>query len=196
MSRFLRHLALGSLSIAAVAVTTNSGVAGCHSRYRYHHHAPRVVHHVVTPPVAVHPPIAPAPAKPAAQLPSVPAGATLTLPGSFLGAAPGHVFLVLNHVKLPAQVRQWNPNGVTITLPAMAVKQPTPARIDVVLPQGNLSNSVKILLTPPAPLVLHGTSPAPGLPTGPAAGPAAPAMVQASGNPQIGPPIVQSNPQK
>ncbi len=194
MSRFLRTLAFASLGIAAVAMTSATVKAGCHSHYRHYYHPPRVVHHVVNRPVAVYPPVAPAPIQPAAQLPLVPAGATLTLPGNFLGPAPGHVFLVLNDVKLPTQVRDWHPNGVTITLPAMAVKHPTRARIDVVLPHGNLSNSVKILLTPPAPLVLHGSSPTHALPTGPAAAPAAPAMAQAAAAPQLGGPVVQSNP--
>jgi hypothetical protein len=91
---------------------------------------------------------------------------------------------VLNDVKLPAQIVAWSPNGVTITLPPMAVKQPSPARIDVIMPQGQVINKVKILLTAPAPLVIHQSAPASPLPTGPAA-----AAVQASA-PQVGAPFV------
>jgi hypothetical protein len=104
------------------------------------------------------------------------------LPGNFLGPAAGHVFLVLNEVKLPVKIEAWSPSGVTVTLPPMAVKQPTPARLDVIMPQGQLVNKVSILLTPPAPLVLHASAPASPLAAGP--GPVQAAV------PQIGSPLV------
>ena len=199
MSRSARQAAVCSLTLAAVLVAANTSFAGCGGgRYRGHYrhyptyHAPVVHHHVVRPVVYVAPPIvavappivAPRPVKVAPQLPPVPAGSTLSLPGNFLGPVAGHVFLVLNDVKLPAQIVAWNPNGVTITLPPMAVKHPSPARIDVIMPQGQLVNKVKILLTPPAPLVIHQSAPASPLPTGPAAAP-----VQAAA-PQVGGPVV------
>jgi hypothetical protein len=105
-----------------------------------------------------------------------------------MGPVAGHVFLVLNEVKLPTKIVSWSPNGVTVTLPPMAVKQPSPARLDVILPHGQTISSVKILLTPPAPLVIHPTPPASPLPTGPATGPLQ------TGIPQIGTPLVL-NPQ-
>ena len=212
MSRSFRQAVVCTLALAVVVVAANTSSAGCGSgRYRgnfgghYRHYtsyrapvvhrvvrpvvhvAPRVV--VVAPPIAPAPVVAPKPIPAPAQLPSVPAGSTLSLPGNFLGPVAGHVFLVLNEIKLPAQIVSWNPNGVTVTLPPMAVKQSSPARLDVIMPQGRVINKVKILLTPPAPLVLHPTSPASPLPTGPA-----PAPVQA-GEPQVGGPFVLSSQQ-
>ena len=206
MSRSFRQAAVCSLAVAAVLIAANSSLAGCggghyrssYSRHYSHYRTPVVRHivrpvvHVAPPVVAVAPPVAPlvapGPIGIAPQLPSVPAGSTLSLPGNFLGPVAGHVFLVLNEVKLPAKIVAWNPNGVTITLPPMAVKQPTPARLDVVLPHGQTISNVKILLTPPAPLVIHPTPPASPLPTGPAAAPLQ------TGIPQIGNPLVL-NPQ-
>jgi hypothetical protein len=106
------------------------------------------------------------------------------LPGNFLGPDAGHVFLVLNEVKLPVKIEAWSPSGVTVTLPPMAVKQPSPARIDVIMPQGQLVNKVRILLTAPAPLVIHQSAPASPLPTGSAAAPVQAAV------PQVGAPLV------
>ena len=202
MSRSFRQAAVCSFAVTAVLIAAHSSLAGCGGghchRSSYRHYRPVVRHvvrpvvHVPPPVVAVTPPvapiIAPGPIGIAPQLPSVPAGSTLSLPGNFLGPVAGHVFLVLNEVKLPAKIVAWNPNGVTVTLPPMAVKQPSPARLDVILPHGQTISNVKILLTPPAPLVIHPTPPASPLPTGPAAGPLQ------TGVPQIGNPLVL-NPQ-
>ena len=194
MSRSIRKVAVLSLAVAASFAVAKTSFAGCHSHRPVHHvqhyHHPVVRHHVVRPIIHVtQPPVVIAPpAPPVEQLPSVPSGATLTLPGNFLGPVAGHVFLVFENVKLPAQIDDWNPNGVTITLPPMAVKQPTPARIDVLLPQGQAMQQVKILLTPPAPLVLHASAPASPLPTGPMA--SAP-----NGPPQLAGPIMLQNQQ-
>ena len=206
MSRSFRQAAVCSLAVAATLIAANFSLAGCgggHCRSSYsrnysHYRAPVVRHIVrpvvhVAPPVIVAPPVAPIAIAPrpfgiVPQLPSVPAGSTLSLPGNFLGPVAGHVLLVLNEVKLPTQIVSWSPSGVTVTLPPMAVKQPSPARLDVVLPHGQTISKVKILLTPPAPLVIHPTPPASPLPTGPAAGPLQ------SGVPQIGNPLVL-NPQ-
>ena len=201
MSRSFRQAAVCSLAVAATLIAANSSLAGCgggHCRSSYRPYRPPVVRHIVrpvhvAPPVIVAPPVAPIAIAPrpigiVPQLPAVPAGSTLSLPGNFMGPVAGHVLLVLNEVKLPAQIVSWSPNGVTVTLPPMAVKQPSPARLDVVLPHGQTISNVKILLTRPAPLVIHPTPPASPLPTGPAAGPLQTAV------PQIGNPLVL-NPQ-
>ncbi len=188
MSRAIRASVLFSLTVAVVATSASTGSAGCHRHRRAYYPRHTVVHRVVNP-VVVQPvirPVAPAP-----QLPSVPAGSTLTLPGSFLGPQSGHVFLVLNEVKLPAKIENWNPNGVTITLPPMAVKQPTPSRLDIILPQGQVARRIKILLTPPSPVVLHAGGPASPLATGSAPSGAAVQAAAAAG-PQVGLPVVHN----
>jgi hypothetical protein len=99
------------------------------------------------------------------DLPSVPAGSSLTLPANFLGEHPGSVFLVFGNVKLPVQVLNWSNDGVTITLPPMAIRHPVQVRLDVVLPHGQLGLQRQFLLTRPADVVLHPTGPMSPLPT-------------------------------
>ncbi len=206
MSRTFRKAAVCSLALALVTISAQaSSAGGCNRSYRSHGHVQHTVvrhapihRHIVhrAAPLIVRPIVAVAPAPvvvraarpiaPRVQRPAVPTGSTLSLPGNFLGPIAGHVFLVLDHVKVPARIENWTSNGVTITLPPMAVKHPTPARIDVIMPHGQAINKVKILLTPPAPLVLHPTAPATPLPTGPAT-----PLLEAQGIPQIGAPVVQ-----
>ncbi|MFV2068185.1 MAG: hypothetical protein ACC645_14530 [Pirellulales bacterium] len=201
MSRTMTNTSL-LLAAATLIISASSAQAGdCRYQhdYRPYHRSTlirQVVHHR---PVAVRPGggASSQPVAPAADLPSVPAGSTLSLPANFLGPIPGQVFLVLHDVKLPVRIDDWQDNGVTITLPPMAVKQPTPARIDVVMPHGSEGNKVKILLVPPARLVLHPTPPASPLPTGPSGpaphGPHGPAGPPASG--PAGPPVEGPGPE-
>lgn len=190
MSRMIRTSVLLSLAVAVVAVSTSTASAGCR-RYRRSYYPRHTVVHRVVKPVVVQPRVV-HPVKPSPQLPSVPAGSTLTLPGSFLGPQAGHVFLVLNEVKLPAKIENWNPNGVTITLPPMAVKQPTPSRLDVILPQGKIARRIKILLTPPSPVVLHNRGIASPQPTAPPASGGAAQAAAAAAGPQVGLPVVHN----
>ncbi len=121
-----------------------------------------IVHNVVqhAPPKVV---VAPSPVKP--QLPTVPAGSTLTLPANFLGSQPGDVFMVFNKIKLPITVQRWTPTGVTITLPPMAIKTAVEIRVDIVLPNGTLAVTRHLRVTKPASVVLHPTAPTSPLPT-------------------------------
>ena len=172
MSHALKNASLLLAAAVTLIISANSAQAGgCGYRHHYRpYHPPTVIRQVVhRRPVIVRPTaVAPVrPVAPVANLPSVPAGSTLSLPANFLGPIAGQVFLVLHDVKLPVRIDDWQENGVTITLPPMAVKEPTPARIDVVLPHGGEGNKVKILLVPPARVVLHPTPPASPLPTGP-----------------------------
>ncbi|MFC1758546.1 hypothetical protein ACFL2H_07230 [Planctomycetota bacterium] len=122
----------------------------------------RVVHKVVRP-VAPKVVVAPRPAKP--QLPTVPAGSTLTLPANFLGNQQGDVFMVFNKIKLPIKIQRWTPTGVTITLPPMAIKTAVEIRVDIVLPNGKLAVSRQLRVTKPASVVLHPVAPTSPLPT-------------------------------
>ena len=168
-----------------------------------------IVHNVVrhTPPQVV---VAPKPAKP--QLPTVPAGSTLTLPANFLGSQPGDVFMVFNKIKLPIKVQRWTPTGVTISLPPMAIKTAVEIRVDIVLPNGTLAVTRHLRVTKPASVVLHPTAPTSPLPTevaiqqqnGPQPLPAptqpvaiapqfAQPQVQTPVQPQVGQPIILPN---
>ena len=153
-----------TFALTLVAISVDTADAGCRRGYRIRRYAPVIHHHhrvVHKPAVAA---IVPPP--PAANLTEIPAGSVITLPGNFLGIAPGHVFLVIDTVKLPCEIKDWKPNGVTLCLPPMAIKVPRPARLDVVLPHGKVGNAVKILMTPPAQVVLHPSLPQSPLPTG------------------------------
>jgi len=157
--------ALTLIATLAVTLAADSALACGKRRSRscsrsYPVRQPVVVKQVVTAPVV---PAAPVVAEP--QIPSVPAGATLTLPANFLGAAQGDVFLVFQNIKLPVTIVAWNNNGVTITLPPMAIKDPLQLRLDIVLPDGKLAHQQKIRVTAPASVILHPTAPVSPLPT-------------------------------
>ena len=124
------------------------------------HRAAPVVH-TAAPVVVAAPKVRP-------NYPTVPAGSTITLPGNFLGQQPGSVLMVFNNIKLPVQVDKWSQTGVTITLPPMAIKDAVVIRLDILLPHGQLGHTQKLLVTAPAPVVLHPTAPTSPLPTNPA----------------------------
>lgn len=120
-----------------------------------------IVHNVVRPVLRT----VAAPLPPRPQLPTVPAGSTMTLPSNFLGTAQGDVFMVFNNIKLPIKIQRWEPTGVTITLPPMAIKTAVEIQVDIVLPNGRLAASRRIRVTKPASVVLHPTAPTSPLPT-------------------------------
>jgi hypothetical protein len=47
----------------------------------------------------------------------------------------------------------------------MAIKEAVLIRLDIILPHGQLGNTQKILVTAPAPVILHPTAPTSPLPT-------------------------------
>ena len=152
---------LAVTGIVLAATFASDASAGCRSGYGYGYryttaYAARAVYHA--PPVAFA-------ELPQEQLPSVPVGSTITLPANFLGPHPGSVLMVFNNIKLPVQVVNWTNEGVTVTLPPMALRHPVKIRVDVVLPHGKLGLRQRILVTPPADVVLHPVAPTSPLPT-------------------------------
>ena len=85
---------------------------------------------------------------------SVSAGASLKLASSFLGREPGVVFLHVGDTVLNCEIREWTPNSVSLTLPKMGIKSPTPAELDIRLPNGAVNKTVKIELVQPAEIVV------------------------------------------
>ncbi len=168
----IRHLLITTaLTAIGFATFTNDTSAGCSRGHHVSYARPYVrrVQHVVQPvtvvrrTVEVVPP--PVIAEPEPTFPSVPAGATLTIPANFLGNDPGSVFMVFRDIKLPVQIHSWNSTGVTITLPPMAIKDAVLIRLDIVLPDGRLGHSQKLNVTAPAPVILHPVAPTSPLPT-------------------------------
>ncbi len=131
----------------------------CSRSYSNYRPAPRPV---IRPVVVVKKVFVPAPQP---QLPTVPAGATLTLPTNFLGGQPGNVFMTFANIKLPCQIKGWTDSSVTFTLPPMAIKNAVAVRLDVVLPHGKIATSQKVLVTAPPKVILHPVLPTSPLPT-------------------------------
>ena len=80
---------------------------------------------------------------PAAQLPSATSGAGVTLDASGLTDESGQVL-----VSLPADIRQWSPEGVKITLPKLDETVARRAQIHLVLPDGRVGVSQEIRIEP------------------------------------------------
>lgn len=86
---------------------------------------------------------------------NVPAGATVTLPGP-RGTQIGDVTLVVNGVRLPLTIVDWNDAGVTVELPDMQISQAMSAQIEVRVPGSNAPESLAIQLQPrPAVLIVQ-----------------------------------------
>ena len=161
-----------TLSIVSAVVFTcliTDAFAGCGGGSCYRPTYRRAYHHTYVRPVVnlVHqaPPVIVAPPQRRPNFPTVPSGSTITIPANFLGAQPGSVFMVFNNIKLPVQINNWTQTGVTVTLPPMAIKEAVLIRLDIILPHGQLGNTQKILVTAPAPVILHPTAPTSPLPT-------------------------------
>lgn len=86
---------------------------------------------------------------------NVPVGATVTLPGN-RGEQMGQVNLVLNNVRLPLNVLDWNESGITVTLPEMQITSATQAQIEIKRPGSSTAENLSIQLEPrPTVLVLE-----------------------------------------
>lgn len=90
---------------------------------------------------------------------TVSAGSSLKLAGSFLGREPGVVFLHVGDTVLHCEIRAWTPNSVSLTLPKMGIKSPTPAELDIRMPNGAINKIVKIELVQPAEIVVLDDAP-------------------------------------
>ena len=158
MSRKLVTALVLTVAFGAVAISTSPSHAGGCFRGGYYtsvaiarpyiHHNPVVFAHL-----------------PQERLASAPSGSTITLPANFLGDHPGSVFMVFNNIKLPIEIVKWCNTGVTIKLPPMAQRHSLRVRLDVVLPHGKLGLQQRLLITPPADVILHPVAPTSPLPT-------------------------------
>ena len=144
--------------------------------------------HLLTPSVALAAVLSVACFVPAAQagrywnepaLPTVPAGSTITVPANFLGPHPGAVLITFSNVKLPAVIKNWHNNGVTVELPPMAIRSSVRVRLDVILPHGQLAHRIFLNIAAPPSVVLHAVEPTSPLPTGASLEGPAPAAIEA-----------------
>jgi hypothetical protein len=110
-----------------------------------------------------------------------PSGSRLTLFANFLGQQPGVVLFELNGTSTPCKVIDWKPQSVTIELPRLGLNEPKNAAIVVVLPDGRIAKTFRILFVAQPEVVVHQESVPQPMPPAPASAPAAYAMPGASG---------------
>ncbi len=84
----------------------------------------------------------------AEQLMQVPVGATITLQGSDLGDQIGMLVVQIDKISLPAQVNEWKPDGVSVTLPMLGLAGPTRAQLWMVRADGAVAANVAVELLP------------------------------------------------
>ena len=95
-------------------------------------------------------PVNTTPAPVAAELPEVPDGATLTLPGGRFGNAEGNVSLRVGNSRIAVDVLDWSSDAIKIRLPELQRADATRARIDVRRASGYRAKSIQIWLLPVA----------------------------------------------
>ncbi len=88
-------------------------------------------------------------AQPVAEpLMQIPVGATITLQGNDLGDQLGMLAVQIDKISLPAQVNEWTPAGVNVTLPMMGLAGPTRAQLWMVRADGAVAANVAVELLP------------------------------------------------
>jgi hypothetical protein len=87
--------------------------------------------------------------------PEVPSGARLTLFANFLGDKPGCVTFNLNGTSIQCQVVEWRGESVTIELPRLGLTQPKNADLKVILPDGRIAKTFRVLLVAQPDVVVH-----------------------------------------
>jgi hypothetical protein len=95
--------------------------------------------------VVVGAPVAPVVAE---QLMQIPVGATVTLQGNNLGDQLGMLVVQIDKISLPAQVNEWKPEGVNVTLPMLGLAGPTRAQLWMVRADGTVAANVAVELLP------------------------------------------------
>lgn len=95
--------------------------------------------------VVVGAPVAPVVAE---QLMQIPVGATVTLQGTNLGDQLGMLVVQIDKISLPAQINEWKPEGVNVTLPMLGLAGPTRAQLWMVRADGSVAANVAVELLP------------------------------------------------
>jgi hypothetical protein len=104
--------------------------------------------------------------------PEVISGARVTLFANFLRDLPGIVLFNLDGTSTKCDVIEWKDSSVTTQLPRLGLLEPKNAEIQIVLPDGRIAKTFRILFVAPPDIVIHEeTVPVP-LPPAPACQPA------------------------
>jgi len=84
----------------------------------------------------------------AEQVMQIPVGATVTLQGTNLGDQLGMLVVQIDKVSLPAQINEWKPEGVNVTLPMLGLAGPTRAQLWMVRADGTVAANIAVELLP------------------------------------------------
>jgi hypothetical protein len=104
--------------------------------------------------------------------PEVPSGTRITLFANFLRKEQGVVMLNLNGTSTECHIADWKPESVTVELPRLGLARPKLAEIVVILPDGRIAKTFRILLVAQPDIMVHqDTVPLP-MPAAPSAEPA------------------------
>jgi hypothetical protein len=90
-------------------------------------------------------PVAPVVEEPVMQ---IPVGATITLQGNGLGDQLGMLVVQIDKISLPAQVNEWRPDALNVTLPMLGLAGPTKAQLWMVKADGAVAGQVAVELIP------------------------------------------------
>jgi hypothetical protein len=78
----------------------------------------------------------------------IPVGATITLQGTDLGDQLGMLVVQIDKISLPAQVNEWKPDAVNVTLPMLGLAGPMRAQLWMVRADGAVAANVAVELLP------------------------------------------------
>ena len=90
--------------------------------------------------------------------PEVPSGARLTLFANFLGQNRGQVLLCLAGMSAQCEVIEWKEESVTIELPRLGLSGPKNADIHIILRDGRVAKTFRVLFVAQPDILVHGES--------------------------------------
>lgn len=104
--------------------------------------------------------------------PELISGARVTLFANFLRSEPGVVLFNLNGTSTRCNLVEWKPECVTIDLPLLGLLEPKDAEIQIVLPDGRIAKTFKVVYISQPDIVVHEESVPQPMPPAPAGKPA------------------------
>ncbi len=102
----------------------------------------------------------------------VPSGAQLTLFANFLGERQGVVLLQLAGTSFNCEMVQWKKDSVTVEMPRLGLREPKNAAIQIVLPNGRIAKTFRVLYVSPPNIIVHGETVPVATPPAPSSSPA------------------------
>lgn len=101
--------------------------------------------------------------------PELVSGARVTLFANFLRQEPGIVIFNLNGTSTRCNLVEWKPESVTVDLPLLGLLEPKDAEIQIVLPDGRIAKTFRVVYVAQPDVVVHAESVPQPTPPAPAA---------------------------